>query len=198
AAAARISVSISASSILADPASLASTSHAVLLGPPGVARDAALQLNNTFTFSELSPTNYLLTIYSRDYFFPPLRVDVTAPTEGNADEIQVWQTFRGNEWNHKGILYGSGRGELSFAVQPSLQKDFYEPRGAFSLVGFLMSPMILMGLVSLAFIIGVPYMMENLDPESKAELEEMQRSNPLNSQGAAAFQNFDLASFLAG
>lgn len=41
-----------------------------------------------------------------------------------------------------------------------------------------------------------------VDPETKAEFEEMQRKSPLSqaggSAGAAGLQNFDLAGFLAG
>lgn len=93
---------------------------------------------------------------------------------------------------------------------------------AVNILGFVKSPMILMGLVSVAMIFGMPYLMENskccstptaltptalkisnklaVDPETKAEFEEMQKKSPLTgTEGAASqIQNFDLASWMAG
>jgi O-acetylhomoserine/O-acetylserine sulfhydrylase len=66
--------------------------------------------------------------------------------------------------------------------------------------------MILLGLVTCAIFMGMPYLVENMDPEMKAEWEESQKANPMNSlMGAATGQaganpvgNFDMAAFLAG
>ncbi|KXL45451.1 hypothetical protein M433DRAFT_155494 [Acidomyces richmondensis BFW] len=200
--AARLTISIpSGSPALPNAGTLPSSTHAVLTGPPGIRYDAPLRRDNTFIFPDLGDASYLLAVYSRDYFFPPLRVDVQqAGDDSSKQSIHVWQTFRGNEWGNKGPLFGSGTGELTISIAPSTRKDFYLPRGGFNLVGFLKNPMILMALVSVVFIFGVPYMMDNMDPEMRAEFEEMQKKSPLTgSQGAAGqVQNFDLAGFLAG
>lgn len=163
ASAARLSVSIPASPpLLPNPATLPSSTHAVLIGPPGIRYDVPIKRDSTFTFPDLAEASYLLTIYSRDHFFPPLRVDVEKATgESQSQTIQAWQTFRGNEWTHKGAHYGSGKGELQVSVQPSMPKNFYQERGGFSVFSFLKSPMILMALVSGAMIFGMPYLMEN-------------------------------------
>ncbi len=59
--------------------------------------------------------------------------------------------------------------------------------------------MILMALFSLAMIVGMPYLLENMDPESRAEFEQMQKQNPLaNAANPAAALNFDFASWMAG
>lgn len=57
-----------------------------------------------------------------------------------------------------------------------------------------------MALFSLVLIVGMPYLMDNMDPEAKAEFEEMQKSNPLAgaTNPSQALQNFDLASWMAG
>ena len=76
----------------------------------------------------------------------------------------------------------------------------------------------LMALFSMVLIFGMPYLMENssykfqarvmlntdtttVDPETKAEFEEMQKSGPLATAGsnpAEKLQNFDLAGWMAG
>ncbi|KAK0252949.1 hypothetical protein LTS09_011859 [Friedmanniomyces endolithicus] len=202
ASAANLTVSIPSSPpLLPNPASLAPSTHAVLIGPPGVQYEAPIRRDNTFTFPDLAEASYLLTVHSRDYFFPLLRVDVTKAADGTQQEtVQAWQTFRGNEWSNKGPFYGSGTGGLRIQIQPSSQKNFYQDRGGFNIIDFVKSPMILMALVSVAFIFGMPYIMDNMDPEMKEEFDDMQKKGPLSgSSGAAAqLQNFDIAGWLAG
>lgn len=159
--AARLTVSIPSSQLLPNPQTLPSSSHAVLLGPPGVRYDALMRRDDTFVFPDVPDASYLLTIHSRDYFFPPLRVDVTQKEGESTQTVEAWQTFRGNEWSNKGPSYGTGKEDLTVAVRPLGQKDFYQTRGGFSVMSFLKSPMILMGLVSVVLIFGMPYLMEN-------------------------------------
>ena len=72
------------------------------------------------------------------------------------------------------------------------------------MLSLLKNPMVLMGIVGLGFTIGMPKLMENMDPEMKAEYEEMQKKSPVGAVGRAmqgqggGSQGFDLAGFLAG
>lgn len=159
--AAQLTVALAPSPHLPNPATLPASTRALLLGPAGTAFDVPLRRDGSFLFSGLAPAEYLLTVHSRDYFFPPLRVDVTAGEEGEGEAMAAWQTFRGNEWGNKGPSYGTGRGQLKVQISPSGGKDYYQPRGGFNLLGFLKSPMILMALVSVVFIFGLPYIMDN-------------------------------------
>ena len=105
--AAKLSVTIPPSPPqLPNPATLPPSTHAVLLGPPGTRYDVPISRDNTFAFPDISDASYLLTIHSRDLFFPPLRVDVTK-NEAAQETITAWQTFRCNEWINKGPQYGS-------------------------------------------------------------------------------------------
>ncbi|EMF15961.1 uncharacterized protein SEPMUDRAFT_139601 [Sphaerulina musiva SO2202] len=201
ASAARLTVSIPPSQLLPNPSTLPSSSHAILLGPPGVLYDVPLRRDNTFLFSDLPDASYLLTIHSRDYFFPPLRVDVAPYAgEGGSQNISAWATFRGNEWDNKGQPFGTGRDELRIEVRAGAEKQYYQERGGFSILSFLKSPMILMGLASVVLIFGMPYLMDNMDPETREEFEEISKKSPLTGSAGAAvqMQNFDLAGFLAG
>lgn len=161
ASAARLTVSIPPSQLLPNPSTLPASSHAVLLGPPGVRYDAPIRRDNTFWFENLPDASYLLTIHSRDYFFPPLRVDVARSEGETSQNISAWATFRGNEWSNKGQSFGSGKDELQIDVRAGTEKQFYQQRSGFSILSFLKSPMILMGLVSVVLIFGMPYLMDN-------------------------------------
>lgn len=163
ASAARISISIPPSPPqLPNPATLPASTHAILLGPPGVRYDVPLRRDSTFSFPEVNDASYLLSIHSRDHVFPPLRIDVSRSEDGTSQQtVTAWQTFRGHEWSNKGQQYSVGQDEVTFEVRPVAQKDFYVPRGGFNLLGFFKSPMILMSLVSVVMIFGLPKLMEN-------------------------------------
>lgn len=163
ASAANLTVAVPPSQLLPNPGVLPPSTHAILLGPPGVRLDAPIRRDNTFVFSDLPEASYLLTIHSRDYFFAPLRVDVQQPAsaEDPLQTIEAWQTFRGNEWSNKGPSFGAGKGSLTINVRAGAPKDFYQERGGFSILSFLKSPMILMGLFSVVMIFGMPYLMDS-------------------------------------
>ncbi|KAK1501745.1 hypothetical protein CABS01_09476 [Colletotrichum abscissum] len=86
------------------------------------------------------------------------------------------------------------------------QKNADNPNLAVSILTILKNPMILLGLISMGIFLGMPYLMDNMDPEMRAEFEERQKSNPMNSLlgggggggDANPMANFDMAGFLAG
>ncbi|KKY28702.1 hypothetical protein UCDDS831_g00087 [Diplodia seriata] len=187
--------------------SLPGSTHATLhaRGPPHA---APLRRDGTFVFVDVAPGSYLLSVHGRDHVFENLRVDVEEAVDydsGNAkktEKVRAWQTFRGNEWANRGEKRGetSGKeaGQMMAEVRVLGRKEYYQERSGFSPLSFLKNPMILMGVFSLALIVGMPYLMDNMDEETKAEFEEMQKNSPLGQNPATQLQNFDLASFLAG
>jgi hypothetical protein len=67
----------------------------------------------------------------------------------------------------------------------------------------LKNPMILIGGLSMLAVFGMPYLMENMDPEMKAEFEETQKSMSLSKLAGKdpagnPVANFDAAAWLAG
>ena len=224
ASAANLTVNLVSSPALANPSTLPPSTHAILLGPPGISYDASIRKDNTFEFTELERATYLLTIHSRDHIFPQLRVDVSASEDQTtSDSVEAWQTFLGNEWSNKGPSYGHGSGKVTIEVRAVAAKQFYQDRESFSLLALLKSPMILMGLFSVVMIFGMPYLLSNsrfhhglgclsfcqgvliyflyvVDEETRAELDEMQKKGAISGQNGAAsqIQNFDLAGWMAG
>ena len=59
--------------------------------------------------------SYILQIECLTHTFPPLRIDTQ-----NEDDVEVYQTFRGNAWSHQGA-------KLAYPIQiaPSAQADYY-------------------------------------------------------------------------
>ncbi|KAI2641957.1 hypothetical protein GGS21DRAFT_500536 [Xylaria nigripes] len=179
-----------------NPASLSPSTHAVLT-TLGTSHTAPLSKDNTFVFRNVTAGSYLGDIYSSTHLFAPLRIDVPGHKNG---AIQVWETFRGNDWGNKGEEIRPVGGGM-FPVRVLGAKVFYMERGSFSVLSILKNPMILMGLVSLGLFIGMPKLMENMDPEMRAEFEEQSKNNPMNTLMAGPQQGgsaFDMAGFLAG
>jgi hypothetical protein len=116
-----------------NPSTLSSTTHATLQSS-GPLQDAYLTRGNTFNFNNVSVGSYLATVHCRDYYFEPLRIDVTVEetVEGSGEHremIRAWQTFIGNEWDNKGEGRGEGGNGLVVEAKPIGPKDYYQDRG---------------------------------------------------------------------
>lgn len=95
---------------------------------------------------------------------------------------------------------------LEMSARVLAKKDFYDQHQGFNPMSLLKNPMILMGVFALAFTFGMPKLMENMDPEMRAEYEEMQKTSPIAGmtramQGGGTggpAESFNLAGYLAG
>ncbi|OCK79421.1 hypothetical protein K432DRAFT_299897 [Lepidopterella palustris CBS 459.81] len=204
----RLTLTIPSTPILQNPSLLPPTTHATLQSS-GAPLSAPLSRSNTFVFDNVTQGSWLAVVHSHDFAFEMLRVDVTAEGDGKGGEVEkveAWQSFLGNEWDNRGEVRGMGvvgmgsGGGVVVEVRAVGVKEFYQARGGFSPLSFLKNPMILMALFSLVLIVGMPYLIENMDPETKAEFEEIQKKSPLTGAGnpASQLQNFDFASWMAG
>ncbi|KAI4260117.1 MAG: hypothetical protein L6R42_004213, partial [Xanthoria sp. 1 TBL-2021] len=151
------------------------------------------------------PGTYNLDIYSRDYDFEGAVVVIAPPRGDNtANGVNDVEVYRRNlktggkgtrmaEVSEKG---GNKRVELRVMGV----KAYYEERQGFELLSLLKSPMILMALVGLVMVFGMPYLLENMDPEMKAEFEEQQKKSVVGNVagGGNPLSGFDMAGWMAG
>ena len=145
---------------------------------------------NTFIFPEISSihstdgatsasatktTSYLLDIACRDYDFAPYGVDVKSN-----GIVEIYRVSRGGIEQGEKVTVGDGAIELRVLKA----REFYEKRGGCMLsppigklfrgkgmliiveltvdpLAMLKNPMILIGIVGFAFVIGMPYLMDN-------------------------------------
>ncbi|KAI0900894.1 hypothetical protein F4806DRAFT_450313 [Annulohypoxylon nitens] len=208
---------IPSSAILPNPNALPPNTHATLSSLQQT-YTAPLSTSNVFAFHNVTPGSYLADVHSGTHAFVPMRVDVFAPTqqagEGEGAKatawkgllVKAWETYRGNDWDNKGAELPRSGGELArFPVRVLGPKEYYIERGSFSVFGILKNPMILMGLVSMVLFLGLPKLIDNMDPEMRAEFEEQQKKSPMGSlmgggqqANANPMGNFDMAAYLAG
>ena len=217
-AAATLRIQIPPSNILPNPNTLPASTHATLTSGTSPQLDVPLRRDSTLEFRNITiPGSYLLDIFSRDFTFAPYRVDVTSAKDGSAVVDGVWETYRGTKWDDKGPLLGGASADpntppprpqtVTVSAKVLTKKNFYEPRPGFDPMSLLKNPMILLAIVALGITFGMPKLMENMDPEMKAEYDEMQKKSPVSGisraiqgQGPAssAAGGFDLAGWMAG
>jgi ER membrane protein complex subunit 7 len=102
ASAATVSFTIPPSPQIPNPAALPPSTHAALTAL-GVEHSAPITIDNTFVFRNVTPGSYLADVYCPTHGFAPLRVDVVSDKGGDGGaEVNVWETFRGNDWDNKG------------------------------------------------------------------------------------------------
>lgn len=229
--AARITLQIQPSNILPNPNSLPASTHATLTSPNGVVLRSPIRKDNSIIFEDIYTVgSHLLSVYTRDYVFASYRIDTTPELTSTGTGIEgeskvlinfAAQLYLGTQWSDTGANLipsqpdasspsgQSVRPQRTITIAPRvlLQKQFYETRVGFSPLSLLKNPMILLGIVALGFTFGMPKLMENMDPEMRAEYEEMQKKGPtaaigkaMSGQGPATSGagGFDLAGYLAG
>ncbi|KAE8134893.1 hypothetical protein BDV38DRAFT_148665 [Aspergillus pseudotamarii] len=219
-----LTVVIPPSNLLPNPNALSSDTHATLSSIPPPTRSknahvsphlltAPLTRSATFIFQDLDstgkPESYLLDVRSAEYVFTPYRVDVAA----DGTVLGVWETFRGNPWENRGaeryVLDAASvdttkLSEVAVDAKVLARRGFYEERPKFSPLALFKNPMILLALVALGFTFGMPKLMENMDPEMRAEFEKHSRASPISGAtrsamtGGSAPGNFDFAGWMAG
>jgi hypothetical protein len=130
-------VSIPSSQQLPHPNTLPASTQAALTTLLNT-YSAPLRFDNTFDFRNVSSGSYLLDVHCHTFAFAPLRVDVHEVTKAVAGsevvpEVQVWGTFRGNEWSNKGeaVQVKEVEGEVGvweFDVKAQGGKDYFIER----------------------------------------------------------------------
>ncbi|KAL2265639.1 hypothetical protein VTJ83DRAFT_6739 [Remersonia thermophila] len=201
------------------------------LSAPGLSFAAPLSADNAFVFPAVNASaSYLAEVHCQTHAFVPLRLDVevvaaaaAGKKAGGAGEggeaagggkaaptvrVRAWETIRGNDWGNKGEGVPAVReGEGAWALEARVLggKWYFMERSTFSVLSVFKNPIILLSLISMALFFGMPKLVENMDPELRAEWEERQKENPMNAimgaasgQGANPMGSFDMAAFLAG
>ncbi|KAL8636097.1 MAG: hypothetical protein Q9228_006472 [Teloschistes exilis] len=157
----------------------------------------SITTKNNFVFRNLTKAgSYNLDIYCRDWDFEPALV-ILQPDDGQKVEV-----FRRKPTGGKGARLGGSEADEGGRVELRVRgrREYYEAREGFSLVSMLKNPMILMGIVGLGMVVGMPYLLDNMDPEMRKEFEEQQQKSVLGNAagGGNPLQSFDMAGWMAG
>lgn len=154
---------------LSHPSTLPPSTHATLTTLHQT-YSAPITTANYFDFRNVSAGSYLLDVHCHTHVFAPLRVDVNQGVVdkveqvegegGEAQEVQVWGTWRGNEWSNKGekveVQEVEGRvGVWGFSVKATSAKEYFVERAGCKLLSFSASYLLSCGQTGSMFDLGI-------------------------------------------
>ncbi|KAI9807533.1 MAG: hypothetical protein M1825_005473 [Sarcosagium campestre] len=192
-------------------ASLPYSTSATLLGH-NTSLTAPLSIHSTFLFPSVQPGIYLASVHSRDLVFSQRAIQIASnAADGSKDDVsedkarvRAWLVEPGREWDLSpqratdDVVLDWGR-SVRVELDVKARREFYMTREGWI---YTATKLTLGGIASLGLVFGMPYMLDKMDPEMRAEFEEQQRNNPLAGiaagGGTSSLQNFDVAGWMAG
>ncbi|PPQ76717.1 hypothetical protein CVT26_004378 [Gymnopilus dilepis] len=118
-----------------------------------------------FTIPDVPEGTYLLSILSHDFTFDQLRVDVT-----NASLPEVRPYIPGTPFDPPSSVL------LPYPIVLSAKEkaDYFVPPESFNLAAMFSNPMMLLMVGVAVMMLGMPYLIKNMDPEALEEFKEQQ------------------------
>ncbi|KAJ3790240.1 hypothetical protein GGU10DRAFT_371313 [Lentinula aff. detonsa] len=125
--------------------------------------------DGSFVIPNVPSGTYLLSVISHDHKFDQMRIDIKDSTS-SGEFIEVRPYIPGTPMNPASTIL------LPYPITISARERFnyFVPRESFNIMGMLKSPMILMMIFAGGLVLGMPYLMKNMDPESLQEFKKEQ------------------------
>lgn len=119
-----------------------------------------------FAFQGVMAGTHLIEVFASGYSFSPVRVDVSARLHGQVRALAV-ETRR----------YYSD----ALILEPMREEGYYEKREAWTAMGMMKNPMVMMlGFMAVAVLL-LPKLMDSIDPEEMKKVQEEMRNQPAPS-----------------
>ncbi|KAH7924861.1 hypothetical protein BV22DRAFT_1034652 [Leucogyrophana mollusca] len=141
------------------------------LGATRVILDAGKQYgsitrNGNFSIPDVAPGTYVLSVLAHDFVFEQMRVDVS--DSESIPEVRSY-IFGTPLTSHSAV-------KLSYPVvlTPRHKNKYFMPRESFNLLGMFQNPMMMIMVLTGVMMLGMPYIMKNLDPQTLEELQGRQ------------------------
>lgn len=125
--------------------------------------------DGTFVIFDVPPGIHQLDVHSTTHHFGQVKIQLLA------DSMNAPKCL---EYAYPGAAKLAVKYPL--VLTPHATYEYFEPQRGFSIFGLLKNPMVLMMVVSAGLMLGMPKLMEGLDPEEKEQMrKQMQaQSNP--------------------
>lgn len=111
--------------------------------------------DGTFAVTNLPAGSYLVEVTNPDYFYEPIRVDVTSKGKIRARKVNYMQANAVSQLNYP----------LRF--KPKSPYKYFQIRETWRITDFLFNPMVLMMVLPLLLIMVLPKMINTADPETQ-------------------------------
>ncbi|KAI0068471.1 hypothetical protein BV25DRAFT_1987245 [Artomyces pyxidatus] len=147
-------------------ADFAELGHAKVILDNGIASGSILR-DGRFVIPDVDAGVYVASVVSHDHQFDQLRIDV--PSEADSPpEIRPYTA--GTPLNPPSAV------KLAYPIKlvPRQRNKYFVPVESFNMIGMFQNPMMLMMLFGGAMMLGMPYLMKQMDPEMLQEFKENQ------------------------
>jgi len=128
----------------------------------GGRKSAFIKEDHSFVVHGLSSGSYLIEVINPDFYYEPVRVDITSKGKMRARKVNNLQPSQVNQ-----LAY-------PLKMKPIQRLNYFQKREEWKISDVLMNPMILMMVLPLLLVTVLPKMMS--DPETQKEVQEMQRN----------------------
>jgi len=128
----------------------------------GGRKSAFIKEDHSFVVHGLSSGSYLIEVTNPDFFYEPVRVDITSKGKIRARRVNNLQPSQVNQLPYP------------LKMKPITRFNYFQKREEWKVSDVLMNPMILMMVLPLLLVTVLPKMMS--DPETQKEVQEMQRN----------------------
>ncbi|KAL0580295.1 hypothetical protein V5O48_001712 [Marasmius crinis-equi] len=140
------------------------------LGPTKVILDngefsSGVTQDGAFSIPNVTPGTYLLSVLSHDFAFEQVRIDVV-----DESVVEVRPYVAGTPLNPPSAITL----QYPIAIQAKQHYNYFVPPESFNIMGMLGSPMMLMMIFGGGMMLGMPYLMKNMDPEALEDMKEQQ------------------------
>lgn len=138
-----------------------------LSSPKTADEESFLTEQGSFQFSSVKPGTYLLRLESTSLESQIYGYRIIVSSE---DGIKVNEALFGHDWiSDVGPVV-----EFPVLIEPMRKKEYLKERDTFDLLAMIKNPMVLISLVSLVFVFYIPKILDNLDPEALAAIQNPQ------------------------
>jgi len=125
-------------------------------------KSAFIREDHSFVVSGLAPGSYLIEVTNPDFFYEPVRVDITSKGKMRARKVNNLQPSQVNQLPYP------------LKMKPIQKLNYFQKREEWKISDMLMNPMIMMMVLPLLLMTVLPKMMS--DPETQKEMQEMQKN----------------------
>lgn len=105
--------------------------------------------------NNLPPGSYLVDVTNQDFFFEPVRVDISSKGKTRARKVNYIQTSAVTQVNYP----------LKFKAKSPYK--YFQVRESWKVTDFLFNPMVMMMVLPLLLIMVLPKMINTNDPETQ-------------------------------
>lgn len=124
-----------------------------------------IKSDGSFVVSNLPAGSYLVEVTHPDYFYEPIRVDITSKGKMRARKVNYLSASAVHQLNYP----------LRFKAKAPYK--YFHIRETWKVTDFLFNPMVLMMVLPLLLLLVIPKMVNVADPETQREMQNMQMPN---------------------